>query len=156
MVVLSTPLLGRGGVVARTSRGPQPCWRDAGSSRFFDREQDHVVAGASRHELKTPKPNHRGARNRQGESGHLERNGKSMKNTQDPYLARQLSVFSPRGVTPTSEFVCVLPFPDGDAKRHKDLSWFGQEKALCPVREESLYYFAPKCLYRGEYKRGME
>jgi hypothetical protein len=41
-----------------------------------------------------------------------------MKNTQDPYLARQLSVFSPRGVTPTSEFVCVLPFPDGDAKRH--------------------------------------
>jgi len=21
---------------------------------------------------------------------------------------------------------------------------------------ESLYYFAPKCLYRGEYKRGME
>jgi len=41
-----------------------------------------------------------------------------MKNTQDPYLARQLSVFSPRGVTPTSKFVCVLPFPDGDAKRH--------------------------------------
>ena len=41
-----------------------------------------------------------------------------MKNTQDPYLARQLSVFSPRRVTPTSEFVCVLPFPDGDAKRH--------------------------------------
>jgi len=49
-----------------------------------------------------------------------------MKNTQDPYLARQLSVFSP----PMSEFVCVLPFPDGDAKRHKNLSWFGQEKAL--------------------------
>jgi len=41
-----------------------------------------------------------------------------------------LSVFSPQGVTPTSKFVCVLPFPDGDAKRHKDLSWFGQEKAL--------------------------
>jgi len=40
-----------------------------------------------------------------------------MKNMQDPYLARQLSVFSrklsvfsPQGVTPTSEFVCVLPF----------------------------------------------
>jgi len=30
-----------------------------------------------------------------------------MKNTQDPYLARQLSVFSPQGVTPTSKFVCV-------------------------------------------------
>ena len=27
-------------------------------------------------------------------------------------------MFSPRGVTPKSEFVCVLPFPDGDAKRH--------------------------------------
>ena len=79
-----------------------------------------------------------------------------MKNTQDPYLARQLSVFSPRGVTPTSEFVCVLPFPDGDARRHRDLSWFGQEKALRPAGEGSLYYLAPKCLYRGEYKRGMK
>ena len=35
---------------------------------------------------------------------------------------RHLSVFSPRGVTPMSKFVCVLPFPDGDARRHKDLS----------------------------------
>ena len=79
-----------------------------------------------------------------------------MKNTQDPYLARQLLVFSPWRVTPTSEFVCELPFSDGDAKRHKNLSWFGQEKALRPAGGESLYYFAPKCLYRGEYKRGME
>ena len=79
-----------------------------------------------------------------------------MKNTQDPYLARQLSVFSPRGVTPTSKFVCVLPFPDGDARRHRDLSWFGQEKALRPAGGESLYYLAPKCLYRREYKRGMK
>jgi len=156
MAVLSTPLLGRGGVVARTSWGPQPCWRNAGSSRSFDREQDHVIAGASRHELETPKPNHHGARNRRSESGHLERNGKSVKNKQDPYLARQLSVFSPRRVTPTRKFVCVLPFPDGDAERHKDLSWFGQEKALRLAGGESLYYSAPKCLYRGEYKRGME
>ena len=58
-----------------------------------------------------------------------------MKNMQDPYLARQLSVFSPRGVTPTSKFVCVLPFLDGDARRHRDLSWFGQEKALRPAGE---------------------
>ena len=111
--------------MSRVSRGPHSHWRNAGSSRSFDREQDHVVAGASRHELKAPKPDHRGARNRRGESGHLERSGKSMKNTQDPYLARKLSVFSPRGVTQTSKFVCVLPFPDGDARRHKDLSWFG-------------------------------
>jgi len=79
-----------------------------------------------------------------------------MKNTQDPYLARQLSVFSPRGVTLTSKFVCVLPFPDGDSRRHKDLSWFGQEKALRPAGEGSLYYLAPKCSYRGEYNRDME
>ena len=77
-----------------------------------------------------------------------------MKNTQDPYLACQLSVFSPRAVTPTSKFVCMLPFLDGEARRHKDLSWFGQENALRPVGEGSLYYLAPKCLYRGEYKLG--
>jgi len=55
-----------------------------------------------------------------------------------------------------SKFVCVLPFPDGDARRHKDLSWFGQEKALRPAGEGSLHYLAHKCLYRGEYERGME
>jgi len=153
MVVLSMPLLGRGGVVARTSRGPQPCWRNAGSSRSFEREQDHVIAGASRHELETPKPNHRGAQNQRSESGHLKTSGKSVKNTQDPYLARQLSVFSPGGSHQRVKLVCVLPFPDGDAKRHKDLSCFGQEKALRPAGGESLYYSAPKCLYRGEYKR---
>ena len=63
--------------------------------------------------------------------------------------------FSPRGVTPTSKFVWVLPFPHGDAKKHKDLFWFGQEKALRPAGEKCLYYSAPKCLYRGEYKRGV-
>ena len=151
-MVLPTPLLRRGGVMSRVSRGPRSHWRNVGSSRSSDREQDHVVAEASRHELKAPKPDHRGAWNRRGESGHLERSGKSMKNMQDPYLARQLSVFSPWVVTPTSKFVCVLPFPDGDARRHKDLSWFGQEKALRPAGEESLYYLAPKCLYKGEYK----
>ena len=66
-----------------------------------------------------------------------------------------VSAFSPRGVTPTSKFVCVLPFPDGDARRHRDLSWFGQEKALGPAGERDLYYLAPKCLYRGEYRRGV-
>ena len=64
----------------------------------------------------------------------------------------QLSVFSPRGVTPTSEFVCVLTFLYGDAIRHRDLSCVRQDKALRPAGEGSLYYLAPKCLYRGEYK----
>ena len=54
-----------------------------------------------------------------------------------------VSVFFPRGVTPTSKFVCVLPFPDGDARRHRGLSWFEQEKALRPAGGESLYYLAP-------------
>ena len=71
MVVLSTYLLGRGGVVVRTSRGPHPGWRNAGSSWSFDLEQDHVIARASRHELKTPKPNHPGAWNWRSKSGHL-------------------------------------------------------------------------------------
>jgi len=35
--------------------------------------------------------------------------------------------------TKPSFHLSVLPFPDGDAKRHKDLSWFGQEKALRPA-----------------------
>jgi len=65
-----------------------------------------------------------------------------MKNTQDPYLARQLSVFSPQGVTPTSKLLCVLPFPDGDAKRHTKIypgsgkrrpyvQWGGESVLFC-------------------------
>jgi hypothetical protein len=38
-----------------------------------------------------------------------------VENTQDPYLARQMSVLT-LGVTPTSEFVYVFPFLDGDAR----------------------------------------
>jgi len=40
-----------------------------------------------------------------------------VKNTQDPYLAHQLSVFSPQGVTQMSKLVCVFPLPDGDARK---------------------------------------
>jgi len=87
--------------VARPSGSPQSGGRNASSSRSFDREQDHVVAETGGHELEAPELNHRGARNRRNKSGHLEKDGKSVKNKQDPYLARQLSVFSPRGVTPT-------------------------------------------------------
>ena len=32
----------------------------------------------------------------------------------------------------------------------------GKRRPYVQWGEESLYYFAPKCLYRGEYKRGME
>ena len=92
--------------MARPSLSPQSCGHNASSFRSFDREQDHVIAETGRHELEAPEPNHSGVRNRRNKSGHVERNGKSVENTQDPYLARQLSVFSPRGVTPTSK-TCV-------------------------------------------------
>jgi len=84
MVALSMPLLEQGGMVAWLSRSPQSCGRNASSSRSFDREQDHVIAETSRHELEASEPNHRGARNRRNKRGHLERDGKSVKNTQDP------------------------------------------------------------------------
>ena len=109
MAALSTPLLGRGGMVARPSRSPQSRGRNASSSRSFDREQDHVVAETGRHEHEAPKPNCRGAQIRRNESVHLERDRKLVKNTQDPYVARQLSVFSPRGVTPTSKTSACSP-----------------------------------------------
>ena len=98
-MALSTPLLGWGGMVATPSWSPQSCGRNASSSRPFDREQDHVIAETGRHELEAHEPNHRGVWNRRNESGHLERDGKLVKNTQDPYLARQLSGFSPGGHT---------------------------------------------------------
>ena len=147
--MLSTPLLGRGGMVARPSWGLRSCWCNASSSRSFDREQDHVVAETSGYELEAPEPNYRGARDRRNESVHLGGDGWLMKNTQDPYLERQLSVFCPREVTPTSNLVFVFPLPDGDAR---NLSWFGQEKDLRPAGGGVFYCLAPKCLYRGEYK----
>ena len=49
-------------------------------------------------------------------SGHLEGDGKSVDNMEDPYLARQQSVFCPWGGTPTSEFMCMFHLPDGDAR----------------------------------------
>jgi len=109
VATLSTPLLGRGGMVVRPSLSPQLCGHNASSSRSFDREQDHVLAKTGRHGLEAPEPNHRGARNRRNESGHLEGDGKSVKNMQDPYMARQLSVFSPWGVTPTSKTSACSP-----------------------------------------------
>ena len=135
--------------MARPSWGLRSCWCNASSSRSFDREQDHVVAETSGYELEAPEPNYRGARDRRNESVHLGGDGWLMKNTQDPYLERQLSVFCPREVTPTSNLVFVFPLPDGDAR---NLSWFGQEKDLRPAGGGVFYCLAPKCLYRGEYK----
>jgi hypothetical protein len=78
-------------------------------------EEYHVVAAIARHELETPKAEHRPGLKRLLEIVHLELNGKVFVNTQQsPYLARQLSAFriheDPR---PTSEFDAVCPCPDG-------------------------------------------
>jgi len=155
MVALSTPLLGRGGVVARPSRRPQSGRRNASSSRSFDREQDHVIAETGGHELEAPKPNHRGAQNRRNKSGHFEKDGKSVKNTQDPYLARQLSVFSPRGVTPTSKTSAWSPFQMVMQEKTQRFILVRAREGPTSNGGECLYYLAPKCLYRGEYRRGM-
>jgi len=151
--MLSTPLLGRGGMVARPSRGLRSCGCNASSSRSFDIEQDHVIAETGGHELEAPEPNHRGAWDQRNESGHLEGDGKLVKNTQDPYLARQLSVFCPRGVTPTSKLVCVFPLPDGDARRTERFILVRAREGPTSSGGDVFYYLAPKCLYRGEYRR---
>jgi hypothetical protein len=65
----------------------------------------HVVAAFEGHELETPETEHRPRPERLLETAHLELDGKLFVNTQqDPYLARQLSAFRPRGVLgPTSK-----------------------------------------------------
>jgi len=49
----------------------------------------------------------------------------------------------------------VLPFPDGDARKDTKI-YPGLGKRRPYVQQgECLYYLAPKCLYRGEYRCGM-
>jgi hypothetical protein len=78
-------------------------------------EEHHVIAAVTKHELETPEAEHRPGLKRLLKIVHLELNGKVFVNTQqDPYLARQLSVFWTRvDPQPTSEFVVVCPCPDG-------------------------------------------
>jgi hypothetical protein len=78
-------------------------------------EEFHVVAAIVGHELETLKAKHHPGLERPLEATHLELNGKVFVNTQqDPYLARQLSVFRTReDRQPTSEFVAACPCLDG-------------------------------------------
>jgi hypothetical protein len=78
-------------------------------------EEYHVVAAVGGHELETPEVEHRPGLKRLLKSVHLELNGKVFVNTQqNPYLARQLSVFRTReDPQPTNEFVAACPYPDG-------------------------------------------
>jgi hypothetical protein len=75
------------------------------------RKEYHVVATVEGHELETPETEHRPGLERLLETTHLELDGKLFVNTrQVPYLARQLSVFRPRGVPgPTSKLSLRVP-----------------------------------------------
>jgi len=64
----------------------------------------------------------------------------------------QLSVFYPRGVTPTSKLVCVFPLPDGDARKTQRFILVRVGEGPTSSGGDVFYYVAPKCLYRGEYK----
>jgi hypothetical protein len=51
----------------------------------------------------------------------------------------------------------VLPFPDGDARNDtKIYPGSGKRRPYVQRGERCLYYLAPKCLYRGEYRREMD
>ena len=79
-----------------------------------------------------------------------------MKNTQGPYLARQLSVFSPRG---SHQRVNLCACSLSHMVMQEDTSIYpgsGKRRPYVQRGGESLYYLAPKLLYRGKYKRGME
>jgi hypothetical protein len=65
--------------------------------RVSGREEDHVVAVAKRHELQTPKPDHRGQWERSFGVNHLGKWRENDVDTQRPYLACQLSVLVPWG-----------------------------------------------------------
>jgi len=52
-----------------------------------------------------------------------------------------------------SEFVCVLPFPNGDARVTQRFILVRAEEGPTSSEGEILYCLAPKFLYRGEYKR---
>ena len=52
-----------------------------------------------------------------------------------------------------SEFVFVFSFPDGDARWTQGFILVRAKEGPTSIGGESMYYLAPKCLYRGEYKR---
>jgi len=50
----------------------------------------------------------------------------------------------------------MLPFPDGDARKDTKIYPGSGKRRPYVQRGECLYYLAPKCLHRGEYKGGMD
>jgi len=52
-----------------------------------------------------------------------------------------------------SEFVCVLPFSDGDTRMTQRFILVWAKEGPMSSGRATLYYLASKCLYRGECKR---
>jgi hypothetical protein len=82
------------------------------------REEDHVVAMAKRHELQTPKPDHRRQRKWMFGVSHPEKWRENDVGTQCPLPgAPTVGVQTREGPKPMSEFVPRVANLDGDAKR---------------------------------------
>jgi hypothetical protein len=81
----------------------------------------HVVVAVEGHELKTSETEHRPGLERLLETAHLEHDGKLFVNTQQAYLARQLSAFRDRGVPkPTSEMSPRAPAQMGRREAERE------------------------------------
>jgi hypothetical protein len=121
------------------------------------REEDHVIAVAKRHELQAPKPDHRGQWKWTFGVCHPKKWWESDVGMQRPPTWRANCRCSDLGgaLDRRVNLCCVLPNPDGDARRiHGGFILVRAKKALHPVRgERVLYFLAPRCFRRG-YKLG--
>jgi len=72
-----------------------------------------------------------------------------------PAVAR-CRCFPPGGSHPLVNLYACSRFEMVMQKDTKIYPGSGKRKPYVQRGRESLYYFAPKCLYRGEYKHGME
>jgi len=115
VTVLITPPLGRRGMVVMSTHDPSSCGHIVGPLRSSGREKNHVVAKACGHELEDPKPDHRGAWNRQNRGSHPKNRRKIVSKHVGPLPSAPTVGVLTQGVTPMSEFMCVFSFPDGDA-----------------------------------------
>ena len=64
--------------------------------------------------------------------------------------------FSPGGSHQRVNLYACFPFRMVMQEGTEIYPGSGKRKPYVQRGEESLYYLAPKCLYRGEYKRGMK
>ena len=143
--------------MVRSSRCSQSRGCNASSSWSSDREQDHFTTETGGHELEAPKLNHRGVWDQRNESGHLERDGKSVKKHAEPLPSAPTDGVFPLVITPMSKTSACSPFQMVmQEKTQRFILVRAREGPTSSAGGESLYYLAPKCLYRGEYRRGID